>query len=120
MRDLYNKSVEEGRQSLNHSLDETKRNIQTNIDEDRRQIPHYAQTFNELQEQAIEATKQISEDYTGYQKQAINSFQSVFAPYFENMNTLTKSNQDYSRRIPEAYTKIANSCAENMSSKQNI
>ncbi len=116
----YNQSVEQTRQSFNQALDETKRNIQTNIDQARRQIPHYAQTFNELQEQTIQAVQDISENFIDYQKQALNSFQSVFAPYFENTDKITRNNQDYSRRIPETYTKIASNYVESMSAANNI
>ncbi len=74
------------KQSLCQSLDETKRSIQKNLDEVSIQIPHYAQTIHETQEHAIHATKEIADNYIEYQNQAINSLQSIFAPYIENTN----------------------------------
>ncbi len=115
----YNKSFEEYHQSFNQSLDETKRNMQMNIDESRRQISHYNQTINELQEQTIQAVHNISENFIDYQKQALNSFQSVFAPFFENMDKIIRNNQD-NTRSPETYTKIASNYTESMAAANNV
>ena len=110
---LFNKAIEETTQSLNQVFSESKKNIERNISEARDQIPRYTQTINEVQEQAVQATKDIAENYLEYQKQAIDSFQSLFRPYVENANNQLSNNQDIFRKLPEIYSKLANNYAEN-------
>jgi hypothetical protein len=110
---IFNRVVEETTQSLNQVFDESRKNIERNITEAKNQIPLYTKTINEVQEQAVQATRDIAENYLDYQKQAIDSFQSIVTPYFENVNNQLWNNQDIFRRIPEIYSKIANNYAEN-------
>jgi DNA anti-recombination protein RmuC len=110
----FNRTTEENRQSLNQSLDETKKSIQKNLDEARGQIPRYTQSISDAQEHTIQATKEIADNYIEYQKQALNSLQSIFAPYIENVNNQSQNNRDYfSKKLPEIYSKIASNYAEN-------
>ena len=90
-----------------------KKNIDESIREGRNQIPRYTETVNQVQEQTLQATKDIAESYLEYQRQAIDSFQSVSAPYLYNVNNQLLNNQDYFRRIPEIYSKLVNNYAEN-------
>ena len=117
----FNRTAEENKESLYRSLDETKRNIQKNLDEVSSQIPHYAQTIRETQENAIQATREIADNYIEYQKQAINSLQSIFTPYFENTNNQFWNNHDYfNKQLPELYSKILNNYAENATSANRM
>jgi hypothetical protein len=108
-----NRTIDKSNQSLNQTLDETKRNIEKNTDEARRQIPKYTQTVSELQEQAIQTSKDIANHYLEYQREVINSLQSIFAPYVENTNNNLLNNQEYFRKIPEIYSKITSNFAQN-------
>jgi vacuolar-type H+-ATPase subunit H len=108
----FNRFTEENNQSLHQSLDETKKNIQKSLDESRNQIPRYAKTISDAQEQTIQATKEISDNYIEYQKEAINTLQSIFSP-FKNANNSSWDNQDYFKKVPELYSKIINNYAEN-------
>ena len=110
---LYNRIVEENTESLEQAFDESKKNIDESIREARNQIPRYTETVNQVQEQTLQATKDIAESYLEYQRQAIDSFQSVSAPYLYNVNNQLLNNQDYFRRIPEIYSKLVNNYAEN-------
>ena len=110
---IFNRVVEETTQSLNQVFEESKKSIERNINEAKNQIPVYTKTINEVQEQAVQATRDIAENYLDYQKQAIDSFQSIVTPYIENVNNQLWNNQDIFRRIPEIYSKIANNYAEN-------
>jgi hypothetical protein len=110
---IFNRVVEETTQSLNQVFEESKKSIERNINEAKNQIPIYTKTINEVQEQAVQATRDIAENYLDYQKQAIDSFQSVVTPYIENVNNQLWNNQDIFRRIPEIYSKMANNYAEN-------
>ena len=110
---LYNRIVEENTQSLEQAFDESKENIEENIREARNQIPRYTETVNQVQEQTLQATKDIAESYLDYQKQAIDSFQSVSTPYMQNVNNQLLNTQDYFRTMPEIYSKLVNNYAEN-------
>jgi hypothetical protein len=110
---FISRSIEETTQSLNQVFDESKKSIERNITEAKSQIPRYTQSINEVQEQAVQATRDIAESYLEYQKQAIDSFQSIFTPYIENANNQMLNNQTLFRRLPEIYSKIANNYAEN-------
>ncbi|HYF98748.1 MAG TPA: hypothetical protein VD815_01520 [Candidatus Saccharimonadales bacterium] len=110
---IFNRAVQETTESLNQAFVESKKNIERNITEAQSQIPRYTQSMNEVQEQAVQATRDIAENYLEYQKQAIDSFQSIFTPYIENANNQLRNNQELFRRLPEIYSKIANNYAEN-------
>src|SRR4051812_33711611 len=84
--EIFNRAVEENTRSLNQAFDESKKSIERNIAEARNQIPQYTKSINEVQEQAVQATRDIAENYLDYQKQTIDSFQSIVTPYFENAN----------------------------------
>ena len=110
---LYNSIVEQNTESLKQTFDESKKSIDESIKEARNQIPRYTETVNQVQEQTLQATKDIAENYLEYQKQTIDSFQSVSTPYIHNVNNQFLNNQDYFRRMPEMYTKLVNNYAEN-------
>ena len=110
---LYNRIIEQNTASIEQSFDESKQRIDESIREARNQIPRYTETVNQLQEQTLQATKDITESYLEYQKQTIDSFQSISTPYLYNVNSQFLNNQDYFRRIPEIYSKIVNNFAEN-------
>jgi hypothetical protein len=110
---LYNSVIEQNTESLKQTFDESKKSIDESIREARNQIPRYTETVNQVQEQTLQATKDIAENYLEYQKQTIDSFQSVSTPYIHNVNNQFLNNQDYFRRMPEMYTKLVNNYAEN-------
>lgn len=110
---LMNNAMEQNTQAINQAFYESKRTIEINITEAKNQIPRYTQSINELQEQAVQASKDIAENYLEYQKQAIDSFQSVYGPYIENANNQLLNNQKLLTRLPETYSKLANNYAEN-------
>ena len=110
---LYNRIIEQNTESLEQAFDESKKSIDESIREARNQIPRYTETVNQVQEQTLQATKDIAENYLEYQKQTIDSFQSISTPYIQNVNNQLLNNQDYYRRMPEMYSKLVNNCAEN-------
>ena len=110
---LYNRVIEQNTESLEQAFDESKKSIDESIKEARNQIPRYTETVNQVQEQTLQATKDIAESYLEYQKQTIDSFQSISAPYLYNVNYQFLNNQDYFRRMPEMYPKLVNNYAEN-------
>ena len=109
----HDNNQQQGNQELNRALDETKNNIQRNTDEARSQIPRYTQTVNEVQEQTIQATKDIADNFIDYQKEAINSIQSSFSPLYENANYSYWNNMGYTRRLSEVYARVASNYVDN-------
>ena len=110
---LYNRVAEQNTESLEQAFDESKKSIDQSIREARNQIPRYTETVNQAQEQTLQATQDIAESYLEYQKQTIDSFQSISTPYIHNVNNQFLYNQDYFRRMPEIYSKLVNNYAEN-------
>ncbi len=110
---LYNKIIEQNTESVEQAFDESKKSIDESIREARNQIPRYTETVNQVQEQTLQATKDIAENYLEYQKQTIDSFQSISTPYLYNVNNQFLNSQDYFRRIPEIYSQLVNNYAEN-------
>src|SRR3954466_8478500 len=86
-----NQQQQDFNESVNRSLDQTKDNINRSIDESRKQIPHFNDIVNSYQEQALQATKEITENYIESQKSIINSFQSACGPYQQNINSTVNS-----------------------------
>jgi len=76
--------LEQQQQSVSRILDKTKENIIKATAEARKDIPRHTEVVNDYQEQTIEATKEIINNYLESQKEIINSFQSAWAPYLEN------------------------------------
>ena len=109
----YNRIVEQNAESLEQAYDESKKHIDESIREARNQIPRYTETVNQVQEQTLQATKDIAESYLDYQKQAVDSFQSVATPYLSDMHRQMLNTQDYFRTMPEIYSKLVNNYAEN-------
>src|ERR671925_312182 len=71
--------------SVNRALDETRDNIRKATDEARKEVPRYTQAVNDYQEQTIQASREIADTYVESQKEIINSIQSAWIPYVENV-----------------------------------
>jgi len=110
---LYNRIVEENTESLEQAFDESKKNIDENIREARNQIPRYTESVNQVQEQTLQATRDIAESYLDYQRQTIDSFQSISTQYMYDVHSQFLNSQDYFRSIPEMYSKLVSNYAEN-------
>jgi hypothetical protein len=98
---------------IDKALDQTREDIRKSVDEARREIPRYTRAINEYQEQTIEATRELADNFVVSQKEIINSFQSAWAPYIENY---TRNVNTYLSpgRISEVYTNTTRSYADNI------
>jgi hypothetical protein len=94
--------------------EESKKTIERNTDEVRNQIPRYTHAINDTQKQTAQATKALAENYLEIQKQAINSFQSIFIPYFENVQNQLWSNQHVFRSMQEMYSTLVSNYTESV------
>ena len=99
-------------ESVNRSLDQTKDNINRSIDESRKQIPRFNDIVNNYQEQNLQAVKEITENYIESQKSIINSFQSAWRPFNQNVNT-TVNAWNSPDAAANAYSRLVSTCADN-------
>ncbi len=76
------------------------------------QIPRYTQAISETQEQTAQATMEIAENYLEFQKQTINSFQSLFTLYFQYIQNQLWNNQEFFKTISEMYSKLVSNYTE--------
>ena len=98
--------------SVNRSLDQSKDNINRSIDESRKQIPRFNDFVNTYQEQALQTTKEISENFIESQKSIINSIQSAWRPYQQNIST-TVNRCNSPEAVVNAYSRFVSNVADN-------
>jgi hypothetical protein len=112
-------AVQEFQSIIDRSLDETKKNVRKSIDESRKQIPQYANVVKSYEEQALESTGKMVEDYVEAQKSVIDSVVSSSTAYYENANRMF--NYWFSPRVPaEIWARAVSNIAENVSAATRI
>ena len=106
-------------ESINASLNETKKNVKKSIDEAKNQIPRYADVVKNYQEQALESTGKMTDDYIEAQKSIINSVFDSSIPYYENVQRMY--NNWLSPKVPtELWARSVSNIAENISASTRI
>ena len=99
-------------ESINRALDQTKDNINRSLDESQSQIPKYNSIVNSYQEQALQTAREISENFIESQKTIINSIQTAWRPFSQNLNTTV--NSWYSpETAANAYSRFVSTVADN-------
>ena len=112
-------AAQEFQSTINRSLDETKKNVRKSIDEARNQIPQYTNVVKNYQEQALESTGKMVEEYVEAHKSIIDSVFSSSAAYYENTSRMF--NYWFSSRVPaEVWTRSVSNIAENISAATRI
>jgi hypothetical protein len=112
-------TVQQFQESINASLDETKENVRKSIDEARTQIPKYTNVVKSYQEQALDSTGKMVEDYINTQKSVMDSVFSSAAPYYES--TYRVYSYWFSPRVPaELWTRSVSNVVENISAITRI
>jgi hypothetical protein len=105
-------AAQQFQQTVNASLDETKENVRKSINETRREIPRYTDVVKNYQEQAVESTGKIVENYIEAQKSIMNSVFDASVPYYENVQRMF--NYWYSPKVPtELWARSVSNIAEN-------
>lgn len=94
-------------------LDEAKENVVNAAEEARREIPRYTETMRSYQEQIIQSSYEVADNYINIQKQIINSMQSLLLPYWENLGFFGNGWWISPRRMIESYANIVSSFAGN-------
>ena len=93
-------------------IDVSEESIARNTNESANQISRSSQVTSDTQKQTAHATREISENYWELQRQAIDSFQSVFMPYFQNIQNQLWGNQEYFNTISGLYYKLVSDYTE--------
>ena len=110
---------QEFQSTINRSLDDAKKNVRKSIDETRNQIPQYTNVVKNYQEQALESTGKMVEEYVEAQKSVIDSVFSSSAVHYENANRMF--NYWFSPRVPvEIWARAVSNIAENVSAATRI
>jgi hypothetical protein len=104
--------LSEQNNAVDRVLNETRENIMRTIGESRRNIPRNTQAINE--------SREIAESYLESQKEIIQSFQSTWAPYIENMYTAFWNNWASPRRAAEIYARAVSNFADNVMATSRI
>jgi len=105
--------------TLHRSLDETKENVKKSIDEARTQIPRFTNVVTNYQEQVLQSTEKMVEDYIEAQKSVMNSIFNSANPYYENANRVFS--YWFSPRVStEIYARSVSNIAENVSASVRI
>ena len=93
------------KEKINIALDETKSNVKKTADEAVKEIPRFTKAVNEYQEETIQATKDIADNFLDSQKEVIHSMQSLWVPYIENVQNSYLSYWGSPKRFTENYAR---------------
>ncbi|MPZ07042.1 MAG: hypothetical protein GEU26_11620 [Nitrososphaeraceae archaeon] len=111
--------AQEFQHTLHRSLDETKENVKKSIDEARTQIPQFTHVITNYQEQVLQSTGKMVEDYIDAQKSVMNSIFNSANPYYENANRVF--NYWFTPKVTaEIYARSVSNIAENVSASARI
>jgi len=93
---------EQEQEAIEAVLDETKRAIKKTVSEAKREIPRYTQAIGQLQEETIQATKEIGYDCIELQREAANlipKLQERYLSYAVPWMSPTLVTEYYSRMV---------------------
>jgi hypothetical protein len=103
----------EAQEVVTRTLDEAKDSTRRAMEEARRDISARTASFNEYQEQTINAARDVAENYLESQKEIINSMQSSWVPHIENMYAVYWTGWMSPRRMTEIYARMARNFSDN-------
>lgn len=109
---IENYDEEQSAQSVLEVSEEPKESIKRNTEQASNQTHRYVQAISNTQEQTAQVTKALAENYLELQKQIMNSYQSVFMPYWGNVQKQFWNNQDFFKSIPEIYSRVISNYTE--------
>lgn len=111
---IENYNEQEAAQAVIEASEESKRTTGRKPIESGNRFTSYGQTISDIQEQTAQTSREISQNYLELQKQAINSFQTVFTPYFHSVQDQLWNNQEYFKSISGMYFRMANNYTESV------
>lgn len=99
-------------EAIDNTLDETKSSVNKTTNEAKKEVPQFTKAVNEYQEETIQATKDIADNYLESQKEVIHSMQSYWIPYMENIQNSYWSYWMSPRRATENYARAVSNIAD--------
>ena len=106
-----NKEVR-NREIVNIALDETKSTVRKTTDEAVKEIPRFTKAVNEYQQETIQASKDIADNFLDSQKEVIHSMQSLWVPYIENVQNSYLSYWGSPQRFTENYARAVSNTTD--------
>ena len=106
---------EQEQEAIETVLDETKRTIKKTVNEAKREIPKYTEAMAGLQEETIQATKEIGYNSIELQREAVSlipKFQERFMSYYVPWAS--------PKIVAEYYTKMVDNYVDNVISATNL
>ena len=106
---------EQEQEAIETVLDETKRTIKKTVNEAKREIPKYTEAMSQIQEETIQATKEIGYDLIKLQREAaslVPKFQERFMSYYVPWA--------YPKIVTEYYSRMVDSYVDNVISTTNL
>lgn len=103
----------EAQEVVTRTLDEAKDSTRRAMEEARRDISARTASFNDYQEQTINAARDVAENYLESQKEVVNSMQSSWVPFIENLYGMYWTGWMSPRRMTEIYARMARNFSEN-------
>ena len=92
---IENYNEQESAQAVIEATEESKKSIERKKVEAGNQMSNYGQAISNSQEQTAQATKELAENYLKFQKQALNSYPSMYVSYFQNVQNQLWNNQEF-------------------------
>ncbi len=106
---------EQEQEAIETVLDETKRTIKKTVNEAKREIPKYTEAMGQIQEETIQATKEIGYDLIELQREAaslVPKFQERFMSYYVPWA--------YPKLVTDYYSKMVDNFVDNVISATNL
>ncbi|HKU83660.1 MAG TPA: hypothetical protein VJP58_06430 [Candidatus Nitrosocosmicus sp.] len=110
---IENYDEKESALSVIETTEDSTKSIERNKVEAGNQMSHYGQVISSSQKQTAQATKEIAENYTKFQEQALNTYPSIYMQYFQNVQNQLRNNQEFFKSISEMYYKLVSYYTEN-------
>jgi hypothetical protein len=115
------RSAELQEQVIENVLDKTKDEIKVATREAVKEIPQYTQKMGDLQEQTIQTSREIADNYIESQKEIMSIYQSVWTPFVENANSRFWNYLFISPKgLAETYVTVVSSFADNVISATRL
>jgi len=99
-------------ENINIALDETKSIVKKTTDEAVKEIPRFTKGVTEYQQETIQATKDIADNFLDSQKEVIHSMQSLWVPYIENVQNSYLSYWVSPQRVTENYARAVSNITD--------
>ncbi|CAN5430747.1 hypothetical protein BH18THE1_BH18THE1_19090 [soil metagenome] len=99
-------------ENINIVLDETKSNVKKTADEAVKEIPRFTKAVNEYQQETVQASQDIADNFLESQKEVIHSMQSLWVPYIENVQNSYLSYWVSPQRVTENYARAVSNITD--------